>query len=541
MTSHRFHLACLLLAAMLGAGGAHGQAAATGPATQPAADPGVDAESEDLWSAPRDPAVLTTAAEVRALTAEQAAAGRPVRIRGALIYVGAVPSVLFLQDATGGVCVAGPRDREIRPLLRHGAVVQVDGVTAWGGDAAYVTAAGDGPLKLQYEFQGRVLAARLATVPQLTTPALHGELLEVEGVVRSVRTERLGSAAPNATVVTLAQGGGRVEAVLLGKAGEAITPEEYVGAAVRARGVFNAATPRQMEVVGGRLLLRLARDLTVRTPAALADELPLTPIGSLAAAPLAQPRARVHGVVTLVLPGRGMFVQDSTGGVWVTAGQIGTDQEPTARAPTVQAGDALDAVGFPGRRGWSTVLTDAAWTRTGTAPMPDAPLMPADQALAPGMDARLVRVDALVLSVSRIAQHTTFALQSGGRVFLARLADAAAGPPDHVRDGSWVRVSGVCVQTPLDNAWQAAEGASPGGSSGASIDAGPDAGPDAAPGLPPRPPSFYLLLSSEKAIQAISPPGWWTLQRVLVVCGILAAVALASIAWNSHFHSCTSV
>jgi signal transduction histidine kinase len=174
-------------------------------------------------------------------------------------------------------------------------------------------------------------------------------------------------------------------------------------------------------------------------------------------------------------------------------------------------------VGFAGRRGWSTVLADSTWNVTGKAAQPEAPLVTAEEALAPEMDARLVRIDALVLSVSRISQHTTFALQSGDRVFLARLADSAARPPPAVTEGSWVRLSGVCVQTPLEDGWGAPGTATPAGTGDAPS--------------PGRPPSFYLLLASDKAVQVISAPGWWTLRRVLVVCGILAAVAVASTVW----------
>jgi signal transduction histidine kinase len=184
----------------------------------------------------------------------------------------------------------------------------------------------------------------------------------------------------------------------------------------------------------------------------------------------------------------------------------------------VRAGASVDLVAFPGRRGWSTVLADPAWQVTGNAPPPDAPLITAGAALASEMDGRLVRINALVLSLARIAGHATLVLQSDERVFLARFADAAV-PPPAVREGSWVRVTGVCVQTPLEEGWATAtRPASADFSDGAPVPAG-------------GPPSFHLLLPSDESVQVVSPPGWWTPERVLVVCGVLAAVALASITW----------
>jgi len=221
-----------------------------------------------------------------------------------------------------------------------------------------------------------------------------------------------------------------------------------------------------------------------------------------------------------------MFVQDSSGGVWVDApadpdkSAVPNDDPPSAGSPPsppVRVGHRVDVVAFPGRRGSSAVLADAAWQITGKAPMPDAPLVSAGQALLPEMDARLLRVDALVLSVSRLSEHTTFVLQADERVFLARLTDPAAAPPPSVSEGSWVRVSGVCVQTPLEDGWSANRP----GAARATSSADPTVGP----------PSFHLLLPSEASVQVISGPGWWTLRRVLIVCGVLAAVALASITW----------
>jgi signal transduction histidine kinase len=522
---------------------------ATRPATQPAT-PDTSADVPDFddafWPEPDAPAVLTTAAQVRALTPAQAAAARPVRLRGTVTYIGSYPPVLFVQDETGGVAVPGqrvllvpdgngrfvpldPRDpdyREKRQVFRYGATVTVEGVTARGGEVAYVTSPDQSPVRVQVHSTPRVAAAHPphpATVAQLATPALHGEILEVEAVVRSVRSVRTTPNAPPAAVLTLAQGDARAQAVFISKAAEAITPEQYVGAVVRVRGVFNAATFQRLpEVAANRLILRTARDLTIKTAAQPARAMPVSPIRSLAddESPDLPARCRVQGVVTLALPGSGMFVQDATGGVWVdTRPTAPEDGDPFQTAPPVRAGDGVDLVGFPGRRGASTALSDAAWHVTGAAAPPDAPLIPAGQALASEMDGRLVRINAMVLSVARIAGRTTLVLQSDERVFLARLVDAAAAPPA-VREGSWVRVTGVCVQTPLDEALGAAATRPDAPATGAPANGGPNG-----------PPSFHLLLASDDSVQVISPPGWWTLERVLVVCGVLAAVALASIAW----------
>lgn len=519
-----FRRLLVAVATCITAGSSAGQGTLSSPASSPVASQPIDPtdsgwDTEDGWDNPVPATVLTTAAEVRALSPEQAAAGRKVRVRGVVTYLSVVPPLMFVRDATGGICVSAPRDRETRAQLRHGSTVWVEGVTARGGDVGYVTSAGTGPIKIDVMPPGRLPPARQVTVAQFSTPELHGQTVDVEAVVRSVRTERVAPTGPGATVLTLAEGNARVEALLMGRAGEGIVPEKYVGATVLARGVFNAAAPDRSEFAARRLLLR---NLRIRVPAASAAGLPVVPIRSFGEGDTdrSTERARVRGVVTLALTGHGLFIQDDSGAVWVETAaknQYSTeDSRPGGAAPF--PGDLVDVIGFRERRGGSIALADAVVTAAGTSPVPPAPLITAEAATAPEINARLIRIDAMVLSVSRLSQFTTLVLQNGARVFLARFADPAATAPGALVDGSWVRVAGVCVHTPLSEAWANAGTAKTAPADSHAVDSA-------------RIAAFHLLVPSADAVQVIRAPGWWTLRRVLVVCAVLAAVAAASIAW----------
>ena len=519
----RFTLVYFLAAAAF-AGAGH--ASAFGQAA-PAADDFIGGEEVDVpeepWQDPERPPVLTKAGEIRSLSPAQAAAGRPVRVRGVVTSVIGTPPFMFVQDMTGGVCVSLARDREERSRMRLGTVVQVEGVTSDGGNAPYVTGAGTAPVRIEVLGKAPVPRPRAVTPAELRTAAYHGEWVEVEGIVRSVHTEWLGPMGPAATFITVSQGEGRVAAVLYGRTGDPVVTEQFVGAAVRARGVFNAASPDRQEWPVMRVSLRTVRDLVVREKPTPRGELPVLAVGSLATTSATQPsttqsstaegeeRARVQGVVTVALRGRGMFVQDGSGGVWIEppAG----DPEAAAAVAKVRPSDRVDVVGFPDRRGWSNVVSDATWEVTGRASLPFAPQVTPETALAPGMNGRLVRIDGLVLSTSRLSDQTTLVLQSGSRVILARLADPQLRLSREVRDGDWVRATGVCVQSGLAEAWEAA-GAAPS-----------EAGAD------PRARSFHLLLAGPQAVELIGAPGWWTPARVLAAVGFLAALALVSFAW----------
>lgn len=448
-------------------------------------------------SAP-DPAELTTAAAVRQLTSEQAAQRRPVRIRGVVTYLSGVPQLLFVQDATGGVCVAGPRERDVRPI-RPGTSVEIEGVTTTGRLVPAVVGRLKEPVKITVLAEGVSLPApKPVTLAQLSNRDFHGDLIEVEGIVRAVRNESTGAPAAEALIITLAAGRDRLEAAFLLWHGGANYPANLVGATVKIRGVFNSASPEKQQAAAMRLLFTGIKDLRTQQPASRPFELPVLAISTLkSAAPdeSLPTRARVSGIVTLAVPRKGLFLQGEGGGLWIDA--------PTT---DLRAGDRAEVVGFPVRRGTSLAFEDIVSKVDEHPGLPDAPLITPEQALAGDFDARLVRMEALVLEVSRLSEGPTLVLQSGERVYLARIPGTTPGTLDPVGQNSWVRLTGVCVHNRL-----------------------PDA--DAPSAAAANPVSFHLLLNSPEAIDVIHAPGWWTLGRVLLVGSVLAVITITAFAW----------
>lgn len=477
-----------------------------GPEPAPATAPAADGER------------VTTAAALRALTPAQAARRLPVRIRGSVTYasnyLASLPPVLFVQDETGGACAVGPRGLGGRGPLRAGAVIEVEGVTAPGRLVPYVVPrARNEPLSiLVRDGVARVPPRSVPLADLAASPRSHGDLVEVQGVVRTVRTETVVGATAQVTalVVALTGGGGRAEAAFLPWNPALPTPTQWVGATLRARGVFNSATPEWQQPAGMRLLINARADLTIAAQATPAAALPVTPVASVGAAANDRPqpaRAKLAGVVTLAHPGKGMYVQDDTGGVWVEA----ADPPGAAGAPAAGPGDVVEVLGFPARRpAGSAFVEDAGWQVTGRGGLPPAPRLTAEQALSGPYHARLVAIDALVLEVSRLAEGPTLVLQSGERVFLARLAeptDPGRPPFGAVAESNWVRVTGVCVNNSRV----------PGTGGAVAADAVPV--------------SFHLMLAAPAAVQLIRPPTWWTFEKALVATAVVLVATLASLAW----------
>ncbi len=447
-------------------------------------------------------APITSAAEVRDLDPDEAARRIPVKIRGVVTYVATAPAILFLQDDTGGICVIGPREKEMRLQVKVGTLVEVDGVTAAGRMTPYIAAKQKDPLRITVLGDGPLPTPQPVSLRQLGSTEFHGELVDVSGIIRSIRTENIApNGATEALILTLASGPDRIEAAMLNWHAGTPLPNQYIGASVHVRGVFNSTTPERQPAAGMKLLIPAMKDIRIDQPGGPAFEMPVSSIAALRDADVDHPapvRARIKGILTLPLPGKGMYVQAEDGGVWV-------DGAPGS----LKAGDKLDVVGFPALRGAAVLLEDAVWRVMGREALPNAPLLTAEQALEPAVDAKLVKLEALVLEVSRLSEGPTMVLQSGDRVFLARMVDSAALPA--LRPESWVRLTGICLHNRM-----------PDSSAGGPI---PVTSASAHPG------SCHLLLASPASVDVIRAPSWWTLQRVLAVCGGLALMALLALIW----------
>ncbi|HEX8309811.1 MAG TPA: hypothetical protein VF614_00745, partial [Chthoniobacteraceae bacterium] len=89
-----------------------------------------------LWLAPDAAAQVSTVssiAEIRQLSPEEAAEGRPVRVRGVVTYHEPAWYLSFVQDASGGIYIAN-----ISAKLRAGELVEITGVTGPGGGAGRI-------------------------------------------------------------------------------------------------------------------------------------------------------------------------------------------------------------------------------------------------------------------------------------------------------------------------------------------------------------------------------------------------------------------
>ncbi|HXN49137.1 MAG TPA: ATP-binding protein, partial [Bryobacteraceae bacterium] len=368
----------------------------------------------------RRPHLLSTAAEVHDLPAEEAGAGYPVRLRATVTYYDPYWQTLFVEDGTAGIYVdlRGKPALELRPGQR----VQVDGLSTAGDFAPSVRDA-------------RIAVLGPGSMPAPDAPGIDGLLsghydsrwVEVSGVVEAVSVDGLHG------VLEIVEGTHQFRARIL-RPGPTLA--DLVDVRVRVRGVANALFNQARQIIGIELTSP-GRDYVTPLERGAGDpfDLPARSPGALMLYSKEPRGHRVHirGVVSMRQVNGLIYVEDATGAAQVR-------QVVPAR---VQPGDVVDSVGYASSGPLAPVL-DRAEVRL--APV-HARLQPtrvsAAEAMEGKLDSRLLEIDALVIDHLTTATEQVLDLQSGNTTFRTYL-DQALGHISWPRNGARVRITGVC-------------------------------------------------------------------------------------------------
>ncbi len=443
--------------------------------------------------------LLTSAQQVHQLTAEQAAQGYVVKIRGVITMSAPGTAQTYIQDPTGGLYIGQAIQSAIQHELKQGQLVEVRGKTVRGRfsrhiniDPSYAGAIdvlGEAPLPEPQQLSGESLAE----------PKNDAQWSELSGVVRRVKL-RTYFGQPWAAI-TLSSGNTRFDALCFLPPGVA-APDHIVGAEVRLRGVPTPLVSERGQLAGRYLLVSSLVDITVlRPPDPSPFAEPVRSIGSLSRLEIGQtssPRVHVHGAVTFSIPEKGFYLSDGTASIRV---------ENAERIPPV--GTEVDVLGFAEWGDWSPILQDTTVTITGrqVTSMPET--LDTEQLATGDFDGALIKTSATLLHIARPASGPRLVLQSEGRVFEARFVSTPTQPELlRLPDQSRVQMTGILVyQRPPD--W---------------LDR--LSGRDPSQAVP-----FELWLASVGEIQIISKPGWWNKTRITIALSVLGVVALVTLAW----------
>jgi PAS domain S-box-containing protein len=423
--------------------------------------------------------ILTHAAQLRQLSPQEVEKAYPVRLRGVVTYYDSVAPNLFVQDSTAGIWVdvAGAANPP-----KPGQLIDLEGVVG----------AGFTPIVTKVHWT--VLGTRAMPRPQavvfseLATGAYDSQWVQIEGIVRSFTLEAAGSVL----VIDVSTAGGVIKVRIPDY--HAPFPMELIDANVRFRGVCGTAFNRQHQLVSVHLFVPGVGNLVVVDPA-LSDpfSMPTSPIGSLAtfaAKGINVHRVKLKGIVTAQLPGRGLYVKDTTGGLYVQ----------TEDGGVVEPGTEVEAVGFPALGQYTPVLRSARFRPTGQHQTLTPLRITPKEALFGNYDAQLVEIEG-VLQADRPdnAGGHILVTESGNLVFHALIDQARIQTHwPSLLAGTKMRLTGICsVRT--DENGNVSE--------------------------------FRIILRSPQDIAVLARPPWLTASRALSLLGLLVVVIVGALLW----------
>ena len=418
---------------------------------------------------------LTTAAQVRELTPEQANRGYPVRLQAVVTYVDLAVGDFFAQDATAGIYV---NENNKGLSFRPGDFLEIEGVTE------------------ELDFAPQIGKARYRRLGQAQLPRPHnvrlGDMLstredsqwvQIDGIVQNFEPDS------GTLKLDVAVEGRHLQATIMNPAG--LNGDRLVDSKVRLAGVCATVFNQNYQLTGVWLAVPTARQVTiVEPPPADAFSVPVRPINSLlafTARNTSEHRVHVQGTVTIQRR-KGVFIQDRHLGLYI----------PSLPKEPLRPGDRVDVVGFADLGDYTPVLRYAVYRRTGSAPIPPPLEITAQGARSGAFDTLRVRLDATLRDVRQSENDHTLVLQDGDVLFEARIEEGKSTHDWSRPIGSRLRLTGIC-----------------------SVNVDRNRTPD----------TFNILLDSPDSIVVLARPSWWTLTRISSVLFVFAVIILVGTLW----------
>lgn len=426
--------------------------------------------------------VLTNAAQIRRLTAAQAAGEIPVKLRGVVIDESEPREhAVILSDGSASLYLHSETNL-FAPYHRQD-LLEVSGYSSQGQFAPCVVAAA-----VQKTGYSALPPAQPVTYQQLVTGALDAQFVQITGVVRECWPARAGDTTWR--IVLAADGGDIPVRIPLPQRADVQADAEVT---IEAVCLYEFNRKRQaispvLQVPHGlsaRIVKPAPADPYATPPQTLASLL------QFSSEVLYGHRIHVRGVVISTQPRSLVWIRDASSSLRIQ----------TLDSDDLQPGDEIDVLGFPGYGTATPVLEDATYRKVGRS-SPPAPLLLTDLPEATDHQDDLVCLDATLAEVHSQFDGLLLVLDRQGTGFNAVLKRSTnQAIPAAWQPGSVLRVAGICdviydSSKPVMGIW--------------------------------HPQSIQILLRSPGDVTVLQAPSWWNARHVVFVLGLCAAASLVA-------------
>ena len=374
------------------------------------------------------PPPLTSIAQVRAMSNEEAALAHEVHLEGVITYCsfeGTEIPFCFMQDHTNGIFFTYFDD-----LPPHGSIVELRGVSVSGWFAPDIS---PGAVML---VKGRapLPAPSKESTYYLLTGKEDSKWIETEGFIESAYVSEA-LEHPGLTLQVATSSNETIKVFI----NSSTLPERLTGAFVRVQGVAAGFFNQDLQLTGIQIRVPSIDYLEVLKPG-LEDpftELPMRPITEVLSFSPGRDEGhivRIAGTVTHPGLNGSIVIQDAHGSI-----QVRTTKD-------VSQGDSLHVVGLPEIGHVSPVIREAKVRVIGKAIQPPSPVyLHLDSLAVSGLQEKLVEVEAVLEESIESEENAVYLLESGGLRFEAR----RSGPytPHQYRTGSTLGLTGVLEMT----------------------------------------------------------------------------------------------